>query len=157
MADATGTPAPPAAGLRSPARAATGLPTAAGTPAGLAHWLQQYLVTEAASGAANTYLAKRRDVTLFLGYFREKLHSDDPDDWTKPVTTAFLRHLEDQAGRKATTVNRALATLSHAAGWVHERRPFLAGHPVKGLRELALDAPAWKGLTEVEVVRLPPG
>ena len=77
-------------------------------PPGLSHWFEHYLVLEAASGAANTYLAKRRDLNLFLAYVQERLHSDHPDDWTKPVTVAFLRVLENTEGRKASTVRRGL-------------------------------------------------
>jgi integrase/recombinase XerD len=123
-------------------------------PPGLAHWFKQYLVLEAAGDAANTYLAKRRDLNLFLGYFRDRLNSDDPDDWTKPVTVAFLRFLENTQERKASTVNRVLASLRHCAGWVHERRPFLAGNPCRGVRELSLDEPVWKGLSDLQVMQL---
>ncbi|OWK45558.1 Site-specific recombinase XerD [Fimbriiglobus ruber] len=109
---------------------------------------------EAASGAANTYLAKRRDLNLFLGYFRQRMNSDAPDDWTKPVTVAFLRFLETAENRKASTVNRTLASLRHCAAWIHERRPFLAGNPCRGVRELFLDEPAWKGLSDLQVMQL---
>jgi integrase/recombinase XerD len=121
---------------------------------GLAYWFEQYLVVEAASGAANTYLAKRRDLNHFLAFFEDRLRSDAPDDWTKSVTAAFLRSLENANSRKPTTVNRTLASLRHCAAWIHDRRPFLAGNPCRGIRDLSIDEPAWKGLSELEVMRL---
>jgi integrase/recombinase XerD len=122
---------------------------------GLSHWVQQYLAVEAASGAANTYRAKKRDLDGFLAFFQDRLRSDSPEDWTKSVTTAYLRSLENgEKKRKPATVNRKLASLRHCAAWIHDRRPFLAGNPCRGLRELTMDEPAWKGLTELEVMRL---
>src|SRR6266536_220524 len=121
---------------------------------GLTYWFKQYLVVEAASGAANTYLAKRRDLNHFLVFFEDRLRSDAPDDWTKSVTAAFLRSLEMSGSRKPSTVNRTLASLRHCAAWIHDRRPFLVGNPCRGLRDLVLDEPAWKGLSELEVMRL---
>jgi integrase/recombinase XerD len=141
-------------GISSPIGTSTALIVSHPEGSSLRHWFEQYLVLEAASGAANTYLAKRRDLNLFLTYFREKLNSDAPDDWTKPVTVAFLRVLENTHKRKASTVNRALASLRHGATWIHERRPFLAGNPCRGVRELSLDTPAWKGLTDLQVMQL---
>jgi integrase/recombinase XerD len=116
--------------------------------------VENYLVIEAASGAANTFLAKRHDLNCFLAFYANRLKSDDPNGWTKPITVAFLRNLENAEFRKATTVNRMLASLRHCATWIHDRQPFLAGNPCRSIRELTLDEPSWKGLTEVEVMRL---
>jgi integrase/recombinase XerD len=55
---------------------------------------------------------------------------------------------------KPTTVNRVLATLRHCASWIGRHRPFLAGHPCEGVQELTTDEPEWKGLTDIEVMRL---
>jgi integrase/recombinase XerD len=121
---------------------------------GLNKLVENYLMIEAASGAANTYLAKRHDLSCFLAFYTNRLNSDDPNGWTKPVTTAFLRHLENSEHRKATTVNRFLASLRHCAAWIHEQQPFLAGNPCRSIRELTLDEPVWKGLSEVDVMRL---
>jgi integrase/recombinase XerD len=120
----------------------------------LAAWIREYGRLEAASNALNTVKAKARDLAAFLAFMREKVKSDHPDDWTKPVTTAFLRHLENNQGKRATTVNRVLATLRHFAGWLKWRRLFLAGDPTYGVQELVTDEPAWKGLDDVEVMRL---
>lgn len=120
----------------------------------LVGWVRLYGAVEAGASAANTVLAKGRDLGQFLRFFADRVRSDHPDQWTKPVTAAFLRHLEDAEGKKPTTVNRVLATLRHCSAWVHHRRPFLAGDPCAGVRELVTTEPAWKGLSDVAVMRL---
>ena len=128
----------------------------------LTAWFNQYAAQEAGANAANTFIAKSRDIELFLQFFANKVKSDHPDDWTKSITAAFLRQLETtpilrwgkEAKRKPATANRILATLRHAATWIHDRRPFLAGNPCRGIRELVPDEPVWKGLSEIEVMRL---
>jgi site-specific recombinase XerD len=120
----------------------------------LSAWIRLYGALEAASNAENTEAAKGRDLDLFMTFFRERLNSDHPNDWTKSITSAFLRHLESGQGKKATTVNRVLSTLRHCSAWIHRRRPFLAGDPCQGIKELVTDEPAWKGLTDVDVMRL---
>jgi site-specific recombinase XerD len=82
----------------------------------LTAWVRHYGTYEASANAKNTVHAKARDFALFIDFFTARLRSDNPDDWTKPVTQAFLRHLEEDIGRKPTTVNRVLATLRHCAG-----------------------------------------
>lgn len=123
-------------------------------PDSLAAWVRLYGAVEAGANAANTVIAKGRDLGQFMRFFADRVRSDHPDQWTKSVTAAFLRHLEDDEHRKPTTVNRVLATLRHCAGWVHHRRPFLAGDPCAGVRELVTAEPAWKGLSDVAVMRL---
>jgi integrase/recombinase XerD len=123
-------------------------------PESLLSWVRLYGAVEAGSNAANTLKAKGRDLEQFLRFLSENVRSDHPDQWTKPVTAAFLRHLEDTQKKKATTVNRVLATLKHCAAWVQARRPFLAGDPTVGVRELVTDEPSWKGLSDVQVMRL---
>jgi integrase/recombinase XerD len=44
--------------------------------------------------------------------------------------------------------------LSLCASWIGRQRPFLAGDPCKGVADLRMDEPTWKGLTELEVTRL---
>ena len=120
----------------------------------LTAWVRHYGTYEASANAKNTVHAKARDLALFIDFFAARLRSDNPDDWTKPVTQAFLRHLEDDLGRRPTTVNRVLATLRHCAGWIARHRPFLAGNPCEGLSELETDEPDWKGLSPVDVMRV---
>jgi integrase/recombinase XerD len=120
----------------------------------LSAWLQLYGRLEAGSNAANTVLAKGRDLDSFMTFFRDRVRSDHSDQWTKSVTSAFLRHLEDDQRKKPTTVNRVLATLKHVAAWIEVRRTFLAGNPCRGVKELVIEEPSWKGLSDVEVMRL---
>ena len=117
-------------------------------------WVRLYCTLEAGANAPSTFLAKVRDLRLFLTFLQEKLGSDHPDQWTKSVTAGFLRHLENTLGRKPTTVNRVLATLRHCANWIHHHRAFLASNPADGIKDLVVDEPEWKGLSDLEVMRL---
>jgi integrase/recombinase XerD len=116
-------------------------------------WLGLYMTVEAAAASANTVRAKKRDLEDFLGFFAQAVKSDHPDQWTRSVTAAYLKGM-DRDGKKPTTVNRALATLRHAAGWVHGQRPFLAGNPTDRIGDVQTDEPAWKGLSDLELMRL---
>lgn len=120
----------------------------------LSAWVRLYGMLEAGANAENTLKAKGRDLDLFMRFFHEKVRSDHPDDWTRSVTSAFLRSLETVQSWKATSVNRVLATLRHCAAYIHRLRPFLAGNPCRDIRELVTDEPEWKGLSDVEVMRL---
>jgi integrase/recombinase XerD len=129
-------------------------------PSSLSTCRRLYEELEAKAKSANTQEAKTRDLDLFTSYFARHVGSDHVDDWTKPITAGFLRWLETTpAGRgrpkrKATTVNRVFSTLRHFAGWVQAHRGFLAGCPTAGVKELVVGEPAWKGLTDHEVMRL---
>jgi hypothetical protein len=85
--------------------------------------IQLYGAIEPGTNSDNTVKAKRRYLTLFIGYFNEHLLSDYQDQWTLSVTGRFPRRLENGLQRNATTVNRALATLRHRADWIHRHRP----------------------------------
>ncbi|MCI0356752.1 MAG: site-specific integrase, partial [Acidobacteria bacterium] len=107
-------------------------------------------------------MAKQRDLDLFHDYFQSHVHTDHVDDWTKPVTAGFLRWLETSTvrhygnlrKRKATSINRVFASVRHLAGFIHNRRGFLAGNPCAGMKELVTDEPSWRGLSDVRVMRL---
>jgi site-specific recombinase XerD len=119
-------------------------------PNTLSAWRRVYQELEGKAKADNTREAKRRDLDLFFHYFDQHVSSDQVDDWTKPVTTGFLRWLEttpagrgkDKNKRKATTVNRVFSTLRHFAAWIQNRRAFLAGNPCAGVKELLTDEPS---------------
>ena len=64
-------------------------------------WRNLYEVLEGRARSDNTQKAKVRDLNLFLDYFQNKVGSDHVDDWTKPVTTGFLRWLETAAVKRA--------------------------------------------------------
>src|SRR5580704_12777426 len=114
----------------------------------LVAWLGLYLGLEAGAASENTFKAKKRDLETFLAFFHRATGSDHPDQWTRPVTAAFLKELGQGNARKPTTIIRILATLRHCAAWVHRRRPFLAGNPCERIADLNLDDPAWKGLSD---------
>src|SRR5215469_16286631 len=113
----------------------------------LVAWKTLYIGLEAGASSENTFKAKRRDLETFLVYFRETTGSDHPDQWTRSLTSSFLKQLERTGKKKPTTINRLLATIRHAASWIHRRRPFLAGNPTDRIAELRVDDPEWKGLT----------
>jgi integrase/recombinase XerD len=120
----------------------------------LAAWFTLYIELEAGANSENTQKAKRADLQAFLTYFGTVAGSDHPDQWTRSVTGGFLRHLEKKEKRRPTTINRILATLRHAARWIHAKRPFLAGDPTERIADIAEDEPEWKGLSDLEVTRL---
>lgn len=138
------------------------VPVAAHSPAmllgesreSLAAWCTLYVELEAGANSENTLKAKTADLQAFLSYFTRVAGSDHPDQWTRSVTTGFLRHLEKMEKRRPTTINRMLATLRHAARWIHAKRPFLAEDPTVRIGDLAEDDPEWKGLSDLEVTRL---
>lgn len=119
----------------------------------LTAWLGLYMTVEAAAGSANTFMAKKRDLEDFLGFFAGAVRSDHPDQWTRSLTAAYVKGLS-RDGKKPTTVNRALATLRHAGSWVHGQRPFLAGNPTERIGDVQTDEPSWKGLSDLELMRL---
>jgi integrase/recombinase XerD len=115
---------------------------------------------EAGEPKSNTFKAKAGDLSRFMTYFRHVTGSDHPDQWTRSVSTAFVKHLlktrSERTGKRLapSTVNRALATLRNAARWVHRQRPFLAGFPMERVSDLQVPEPTWKRLTDIEVTRL---
>lgn len=134
----------------------------------LAAWFSLYLGIEvgrpsAEEPASHTFKAKRSDLERFLEYVTRTAGDDHPDGWTKSLSTGFLRDLKKQTSPRtgkpyaATTVDRVLATLRHAAKWIGQQRPFLAGNPMVGIKDTAAKTrPAWKGLDEEknEVTRM---
>ncbi|MCB1097422.1 MAG: tyrosine-type recombinase/integrase [Verrucomicrobiae bacterium] len=115
-------------------------------------WFQLYMGVEGRAGSENTTKAKTGDLQLFLA-FLSTVNVAHPDQWTRAVTRDFLKRL-GKDGKGASTVNRALATLKHTAGWMERQRPFLAGNPCERIQELQLEAPAWKGLSDTDITRL---
>ena len=94
-------------------------------------WFELYLGIEVGSPETNTFRAKKGDIQKFVEYLLESAGTDHPDQWTRSLTESFLRHLRKKRGLAASTVNRVLATLKHAAQWIHRQRPFLVGNPCK--------------------------
>jgi integrase/recombinase XerD len=137
--------------LPGPAKAGGLLP--ASRRDSLEAWLALYMGLEAGACSDNTFRAKKRDLEGFLGYFARATSCDHPDQWTRSLTAGYLKALTGQ-GKKPTTINRVLASLRHAAGWVHRQRPFLAGNPTERIADVQTDEPSWKGLSDLEITRL---
>jgi integrase/recombinase XerD len=120
----------------------------------LAAWFGLYLTVEEIPDS-NTFLAKKRDLQSFLDFFHHVSRSSNPDHWTPSVTKGFQKALgRGDERKKPSTINRMLASLRTCARWIGRQRPFLAGDPCKGVADLRMDEPSWKGLTELEVTRL---
>ena len=117
----------------------------------LIKWFELYMGIEAGPAGSNTFKAKRSDLQNFIRYLNETGEAETPDQWTKSVTESFLRHLYRKRELAASTVNRALATLKHAASWIEKQRPFLVGNPCEGVRTIEEDAPDWNGLEDEEI------
>jgi integrase/recombinase XerD len=116
-------------------------------------WLGLYMGLEAGACAENTFRAKQRDLEGFLSYFARATGSEHPDQWTRSLTAGYLKALDGE-DKSPATINRALATLRHAAAWIHRQRPFLAGNPTERIADVQTDEPSWKGLSDLEVTRL---
>src|SRR5262249_28301783 len=117
-------------------------------------WLNAYCHAEVAGAPKATVDAKKRDLQLFLDYFRRMMRSDAIDDWTRSVTLGFVGWLEEEAnggqGYAPTSVNRTLATLRRAARWIQKQRPFLAGDPFERVSDLVVTVPQAKGLSPLQ-------
>jgi integrase/recombinase XerD len=123
----------------------------------LAQWAARYLA-ESVYGvqSPNTFEAKSRDLTSFIGWYVALNGSGDIQHWLPRDTQAYLNHLEAQ-GRSATTVNRAFATLRHMARWVNEQPGGIfavTGLPTRGVHERVVDEPDCKKLSTQELHRL---
>ena len=117
----------------------------------LIKWFELYMGIEAGAPGSNTFKAKRSDLQNFIRYLNDTGCAETPDQWTKAVTESFLRYLYKKRDLAASTVNRALATLKHAANWIEKQRPFLVGNPCEGVRTIEEDAPDWNGLEDDEL------
>src|SRR5262249_45413289 len=67
-------------------------------PDSLTAWVRLYGAVEAGANAANTVLAKGRDLGQLMRLFADRVRSDHPDQWAKAVPAAFLPHLEVEVG-----------------------------------------------------------
>ena len=59
---------------------------------------------EAGAPDSNTFKAKQSDLSRFVNYFRQVSGSDHPDQWTRSVSQAFMKHLlrtkSERTGKK---------------------------------------------------------
>ncbi len=132
--------------------------------ASLIFWAERYWRTKVAGSAAGTVHAKKQDLELFLTFFSAVVGSFEADYWTPSLSKSFKSWLQKSSPRKParkhksayapTSVNRILATLRHFARFVAEHRPFEAGNPFDGVKDLAVSRPEWKGLEQIDLMRL---
>lgn len=120
----------------------------------LIEWFNLYLGIEGRAGSDHTFQAKRRDLESFLSFLMMSAGTDHPDQWTRSVTTDYLKHLERKEEKSPTTINRVLSTLRHCSKWIASQRSFLAGPPCDRIEDLQLEDPEWKGLDDIEITRL---
>ena len=120
----------------------------------LVSWFELYMGVEVGDPESNTFRAKKRDLQQFVDFLQTSAGTDHPDQWTKAITESFLRYLYKKRDLAAATVNRALATLKHVAGWIHLQRPFLVGNPCRAVKNIDEDEPEWRGLEDIQVNRL---
>ncbi|MBN8828880.1 MAG: tyrosine-type recombinase/integrase [Sphingobacteriia bacterium] len=116
----------------------------------ISYWFEIYFTTQIIGSPHETLRAKKRDIIKFLNYFHENFKTNHIDYWTTSVVKGFQGYLLN-IPYSATTINRIFATLRHAANWINKQRPFLAGNPFTNIRDVIVDDPAWKGLTDDEI------
>ncbi|MEZ6101493.1 MAG: tyrosine-type recombinase/integrase [Pirellulaceae bacterium] len=127
-------------------------------------WAKRYWEAEVDGSPEGTLRAKRADLQLFLSYFSTVVGSDLVDYWTPSVSKGFRSWLDNPAPAKPSrshqeryapsSINRMLATIRHFAKYIESTRRFEAGPPMKNIKDLDLQTPVWKGLSELELMRL---
>jgi len=121
-------------------------------------WASLYLTSQVAAGSVATRKAKISDLRRFVDWYVRATGSDHIDAWSRSVTEAYQHELLNRTPRdrplKASTINRYMATVKVFGSWLHRARPLLAGNPVEKVKDLAVDLPAWMGLTDRSVLRL---
>ena len=125
----------------------------------LTAWLNVYLAVEVEPGS-NTHRAKLGDIQWFLKFFYESTSGYECDQWTRSLSKSFLSWIQKQKSERTkkrlapNTCRRVMDTMKRAAKWIHRQRPFLAGYPFDDVKDIKVDEPDWKGLSDVEVRRL---
>lgn len=120
------------------------------------NWFKKYLREEVIGiQSKHTLEAKTRDLFSFMKWFSNFNGHSQIQEWHPRDTQIFLSQLE-QLGRAATTINRMFASLRRFARWVHEQpdSPFRNGLPTRGIKEIAVDEPDCKKLSQRELHRL---
>ncbi len=126
----------------------------------LAQWAARYMAIKVCGRSPNTVAAKARDLATFIKWFVNAHGGEDAgrdageiSRWIERDTRRYLQFLASQ-NRKPASVNRALCTLKHFAGWVHGQPGgvFMRyGLPVLEVQMLSADEPDCKKLTPQEV------
>lgn len=127
-------------------------------------WLTKYWEIKVLGSAEGTMRAKRSDLELFVSFFCDVVRTDQIDFWTPSVTKSFrswMAKAEPIRPKRSfvkayapTSINRTLATVRHFAKFVMTQRPFESGDPFDGVEDLMIQEPGWKGLSDLELIRL---
>lgn len=120
----------------------------------LSYLFNEYFARNVVEAAKSTYLAKLGDIQDFLKFFRINVGVDDYELWTPSITKAYRSYIYNDLNLKPASVNRKLATLKHAANWIHKRFPFKWGTPFEGVKDIEIGVVGWKGLSDKEIMRL---
>lgn len=120
----------------------------------LSYLFNQYFQENVAHGPRNTYVAKLRDIEYFFKYYNLVAPADFIYDWTPSITKGYIKYLRTELKLKPTTINRKLATLRHAVSWMERKSIFKNGTPFDNVSDMKLEAVLWKGLTDLQVMRL---
>lgn len=117
------------------------------TDRSIGHWAARYLCEQVYGlQSPNTFEAKRRDLTVFVGWFVALNGTSDMTQWLPRDIQAYLESLKAQ-GRAATTINRAFATLRHFARWSNDQPGDAFGEhglPTRGVKMLVAGEPDCK-------------
>ena len=125
----------------------------------LPYWVNIYFATQVQGRSQNTIRAKRYDITLFLSFFYDTLHSYNIDLWTPSISRSFQNHLlsakkQNGTAFRVTSINRIMSSIKHLSNWIKKKREFQAGSPFEQVKIISLDEPKWNGLTDAQVTRL---
>lgn len=118
----------------------------------LTAWFTVYMEHRGRSSSDHTNRAKLEDLNRFVEYFDSVTRSHKIDRWGPSITQDYIKHL--QVTYSPDSIKRFLATLRHAAAWISEHRPFLAGNPFAGVTDPEASEPQWIGLEPIDVTRL---
>ena len=126
----------------------------------LLFWMEHYFGKMVDGSKERTISAKKNDLKRFLSFMTTEVGSDHIDSWTPSLTKHYQKALLSGKSKitgksyKATTINRLFATLKHLSRWIENQRPFSAGDPFQGVKELMQDEPDWNGLTDRQLTFL---
>jgi integrase/recombinase XerD len=113
-----------------------------------------YYAVHVEGAPPTTKRAKTVDIQEFLNFFTKFNQSLDYTIWTSSISKMYRSYLQDDKKLRPTTINRRLATLRHAASFIHERHYFPYGYPFEGVQDILLDVIEWKGISDIDIIRL---
>lgn len=122
--------------------------------------VQLYRHIHVVGAPERTATAKTQDLSRFARFFAENVYTDRVDDWTLSVSKAFLRELAETPSERTgaplrpSSISRIFKTLGHFAKWLMQERPLIAGHPLAGVPPVYVANGAFRGLTDLQVMRL---